>query len=132
MTISSDAVSESGKQSLHEVDLDPTDRKPSQHKLAEEAEEVEQRENVATQRGKQLEERETLLRQTHYAVRKGLEGGSNWVEKEEEVLPLESREELEAEVESEAEAEEVEADASSSVRTMEMRGDRCSGSCWPL
>ncbi|XBI25045.1 hypothetical protein VPH35_050038 [Triticum aestivum] len=84
MTISSDAVSESGKQSLHEVDLDPTDRKPSQHKLAEEAEEVEQRENVATQRGKQLEERETLLRQTHYAVPQGHAGVSNWVEKEEE------------------------------------------------
>jgi hypothetical protein len=53
-------------------------------------------------------------------------------EKDEEVLPLESREELEVEVESDAEAEDVDAEDSSSVRTMEMCGDSCSGRSWPL
>jgi hypothetical protein len=51
-------------------------------------------------------------------------------EKDEEVLSLESREELK--VESDAEAEDVDAEDSSSVRTMEMRGDSCSGRSWPL
>jgi hypothetical protein len=53
-------------------------------------------------------------------------------EKDEEVLSLESREELEVEVESNAEAEDVDAEDSSSVRTMEMCGDSCSGRSWPL
>jgi hypothetical protein len=64
------------------------------------------------------------------------ESGSSSVaqsaEKEEDVLPLESREELEVEVGSDAEAEDVDADDNSSVRTMEMRGDSCSGRSWPL
>jgi hypothetical protein len=59
----------------------------------------------------------------------GSRRASQSAEKVDEVLPLESRE---VEVESEAEAEEVDADDSSSVRTMEMRGDRCSGRSWPL
>jgi len=57
----------------------------------------------------------------------GSRRASQSAEKVDEVLPLESRE-----VESEAEAEEVDAEDSSSVRTMEMRGDRCSGRSWPL
>jgi hypothetical protein len=66
------------------------------------------------------------------AAESGSRSAAQSAENEDEVLPLESREELDVEVESEAEAEDVDAEDSSSVRTMEMRGDSCSGRSWPL
>jgi hypothetical protein len=66
------------------------------------------------------------------AAESGSSSAAQSAEKDDDVLPLESREELDVEVESDAEAEDVDADDSSSVRTMEMRGDSCSGRSWPL